>query len=516
MFESHQRHAESLFLLMEVVRAASQERGSYRSILKSTSLIGGASVLNILIGMVRTKFVAVLLGPTGVGLLGMYVQIAALVITVTGMGIKSSGVRQVAEAVGSGDDGRIARTVITLRRTAWLTGGLGFLVMVVFCVPLSRLTFGKADHAGSIAVLGITLLTGAIADGQGCIINGTRRIGDLAKISVISALSGTMISIPSFYLWGQAGIVPSLVLSALAALATSWWFARRVTVKNIALLWRETPGEARKLLLLGFSLMGAGVVMSLCNYLIRIVMLRQFNLADVGIYQAAYVLSGILVGFVLSAMGADYYPRLTAVASDNTSIHRMVNQQLQISILLALPGLAAMMIFAPLIIKIFYASSFEAAVPILRWCILGVLGRVLSWPMGFVMLAKGRGKVFFVTEVFAGLIHLAGVFFFIRIWGLDGAGIAFMVLYAAYTALMLLVMRRLVGATWDRHTLKLAVMATTVMVALMLNCVLEAHLMVAWAVNLIVLVGITWISLKQLSRQSEIGLQALLLKLRIK
>ena len=501
---------------MSAVPKTSQESGSYRSILKSTSLIGGASVLNILIGMVRIKFVAVLLGPTGVGLLGMYAQITALITTITGMGISSSGVRQVAEAVGSGDDERIARTVITLHRTAWLTGGLGLLVMVVFCVPLSQMTFGSTDYAWSIAVLGITLLAGAIAAGQGCIINGTRRIGDLAKISVIGALNGTLISIPCFYLWGEAGIVPSLILSALAALATSWWFARRVPVKDITLPWRESTGEARQLLSLGISFMGAGLALTLSNYLIRVVMLRQFDLADVGIYQAAFNLSGILVGFVLGAMGADYYPRLTAAAGDNVSVRRMVNEQSQISILLALPGLAAMMIFAPLIIEIFYAATFETAVPILRWCILGILGRVFSWPMGFVMLAKAKGKVFFMTEAFGGLIHLVGVFFFIRIWGLDGAGIAFMVLYLVYTGLMLFVMRRLVGATWDRHTLKLTTLAATVMVGLMLNCTLGSYLVAVWTINLLVLVCVTWFCLKQLSRQSDIGLQALLVKLRVK
>ena len=489
---------------------------NYRSILKSTSLIGGASVLTILIGMVRTKFVAVLLGPSGVGLLGMYVQITSLVGTVTGMGIGNSGVRQVAEAVGSNDDERIARTVITLRRTAWLTGGLGLLVMVTFCVPLSRMTFNTDDYAWPIALLGITTLSGAIAVGQGCIINGTRRIGDLAKISVMGAINGTLISIPCFYIWGQAGIVPSLIFSALAALATSWWFILRLPVKALDLTWRDSYSEVRQLLLLGVGFMGAGLVTALSGYFIRVVMLRQFGLADVGIYQAAFSLSGILVGFVLGAMGADYYPRLSAVAGDNSSVHRMVNEQSQISILLALPGLAAMMIFAPLIIKLFYAASFATAIPILRWCILGILGRVFSWPMGFVVLAKGNGKIFFITEVFGAVLHLILVFFLIRYFGLDGSGIAFMVVYVVYTGLMLFVMRRLVGDTWDRHTLKLTIIATTVMVLLMLNCSFNNNQVVAWTINLVIQTVVTLFCLKQLSQKSGIGMHSLLAKIGMK
>lgn len=489
---------------------------NFRTILKSSSLIGGASILNILIGMVRTKFVAILLGPTGVGLLGMFGQITGLVSSVTGMGIGGSGIRQVAEAVGTGDDERIARTVITLRRAAWMTGGLGLLAMVIFCMPLSRLTFGDNRYAWLIALLGITLLTEAIAIGQGAIINGTRRIGDLAKISVIGAINGTLISIPCFYLWEQDGIVPSLILASFAALATSWWFSRRVAVKTITLSWGDSLGEARQLFVLGCSFMGAGLVTTLSSYLIRVVMLRQFGLADVGIYQAAFNLSGILVGFVLGAMGADYYPRLTAISSNNESVHRMVNDQTQISILLSLPGLAAMMIFAPLIIKLFYSESFATAVPILRWCILGILGRVFSWPMGFVILAKGNGRLFFVFQLVVSGLHLIFVFIFCNLIGIDGSGIAFMLLYIICTLWLLIIMQKLVGSTWTKNTLKLSLTSTTVMVMLMINCTMNSNIVATWVINLVIVFGVTWFCLKNISHYSGIGVNEIFTRLRLK
>lgn len=501
---------------MEVSRKDSQESGSYRSILKSTSLIGGASVLNIVIGMVRTKFVAILLGPTGVGLLGMYSQVTALVSTGTEMGIGSSGVRQVAEAVGTDNDERIARTVITLRRAAWLTGILGMLVMIVLCVPISRITFASTDYSLPIALLGVTLLLASITAGQACVLRGTRRIPDIARITVGGALCGTLVSIPCFYLWGEQGIVVSLILSAVATLVISWWYARRVPIAPVIMSWHESLQEARALLTLGISFMGAALVNSATAYAILTLLIRQFGIAQVGIYQAAFSLSGVLVGFVLSAMGADYYPRLTAVAQDDARVYRMVNEQSQIAILLALPGLAAMMIFAPLVIHLFYASSFAMAVPILRWCIMGILGRVLSWPLGFVMLAKGKGKLFLVTELFAGVLHLGAVFAFIRLWGLKGAGIAFMTLYVVYTALMVVVMHRLVGATWTRHTLDMALIASSVMMMLMLNCTFNSYMIVAWPINLSILAAVTFLCLRQLAKKSDIGLDALLTRVGIK
>ncbi len=105
--------------------AVSAEHHSYRQILKSSALIGGSSMMKIGIGIVRTKAMALMLGPAGFGLIGLYGSIADLAQSIAGMGINSSGVRQIAEAVGSGETGRIARTVTVLRRTSILLGIAG-------------------------------------------------------------------------------------------------------------------------------------------------------------------------------------------------------------------------------------------------------------------------------------------------------------------------------------------------------------------------------------------------------
>jgi Polysaccharide biosynthesis protein. len=101
------------------------KKHTYGQILKSSAVIGGSSMLNIIIGIIRTKAMAMLLGPSGVGLMGLYGSITDLTISVAGMGINSSGVRQIAEAVGSDDTERIARTAAVLRRISILLGVLG-------------------------------------------------------------------------------------------------------------------------------------------------------------------------------------------------------------------------------------------------------------------------------------------------------------------------------------------------------------------------------------------------------
>jgi len=83
-------------------------QSTHTQILKSTAIIGGASVINVLFAIVRNKAMAVLLGPQGVGLMGLYSSIADLTQTLAALGIQDSGVRQIAEAAGTGDGQRIA------------------------------------------------------------------------------------------------------------------------------------------------------------------------------------------------------------------------------------------------------------------------------------------------------------------------------------------------------------------------------------------------------------------------
>src|SRR3954469_9907308 len=105
-----------------LVDTGSSRRQIVSQILASTALIAGSSIINIAFSVVRTKVVAVLLGPSGVGLMGLYNSIADLMGSIATMGIHGSGVRQVAEAAGSGETDRIARTAIVLRRTSIFLG----------------------------------------------------------------------------------------------------------------------------------------------------------------------------------------------------------------------------------------------------------------------------------------------------------------------------------------------------------------------------------------------------------
>lgn len=425
------------------------EPGTYTQILKSSALVGGSSALNIVIGIIRTKAMAVLLGPAGFGLFGLYGSIVNLTQTLAGMGVNSSGVRQIAEAAGKDNIESISQTSTVLRRVSILLGLLGALFLIVFSRQVSVVTFGDYKHASAISLLSIAVLFMLISVGQGALIQGTRRIADLAKMNVLGALSGMILSIPLVYVFRERGVVPSLIAVAATTMLTSWWYSRKIQIPAASMDTSAISREAVALLKLGFAFMSSGLMTMGVAYVVRITVLRKVGFEATGLYQSAWTLGGLYVSFILQAMGADFYPRLTAQANDNVACNRLVNEQARVGLLLAGPGVLATLTFAPLVITLFYSIKFAAAVPILRWICLGTVLQVITWPMGFIIVAKAKQAIFFWCEVAWAVFSLALAWICVSIFGLTGAGIAFFGSYIFHGILIYLVVRKISGFAWD-------------------------------------------------------------------
>jgi antigen flippase len=432
------------------------KKHTYGQILKSSAVIGGSTLLNIAIGIIRTKAMAMLLGPSGVGLMGLYASITELTINIAGMGINSSGVRQIAEAVGSGDTERIARTATVLRRVSIFLGILGAVLLAVFSGPVSTLTFGNDQHKFAVTLLSLVVFFSTVSAGQGALIQGMRRISDLAKMGILGTLFGTFISIPMIYFFREEGVAPALVLIAAMTILTSWWYSRKIPIFTPSITASQLGHEAAALLKLGFAFMASGLLMAGASYVVRIIVVRQVGYDAAGLYQSAWSLGGLYIGFILQAIGADFYPRLTAVANNNTDCNRMVNEQAYVSLLLAGPGVIATLVFAPLVIALFYTPQFQGAVEVLRWLCLGMALRVISWPMGCIIAAKGAQNFFLFSEVAWTVVYLGLAWVCVGFFSLNGVGIAFFASYIFHVFMVYLIVRRLSGFRWSAANIQLS------------------------------------------------------------
>jgi PST family polysaccharide transporter len=98
---------------------------------------------------------------------------------------------------------------------------------------------------------------------------------------------------------------------------------------------------------------------------------------------------------------------------------------------------------------IFYSARFAVAVGILRWICLGATMQVMTWPMGFIIIAKGEQIIFFACELAWTVVSVGLAWLCVGYLGINGAGIAFFGSYVFHYLLIYPVVNRLSGFTWS-------------------------------------------------------------------
>lgn len=484
---------------------------SYRAALKPTAITGSSTLVVLALQLVKSKVIAVLLGPGGIGLFALLSSAVGLITKLVGLGINSSGVRQVAAAVATGDRTRIARVIFTLRRTSVVLGLTGAVVVIAFREPLARLLTGTSAHATALGILGVVILFRTVNGGQNALLRGVRQIGNLARLRMWGALCGTALAIPMVWLWGMDGIAPAIVAVASLTMLASWWYARRVRIPRVRLTFTELRGEISGMLGLGLAFLVSGVFASLAGLGTRTILSRDLGLDALGQFQAAVALSVVYVDFILRAMGLDFLPRLTGVAHDNAACNRLVNEQSEISMLLAGPGVLSIVILAPIVIPILYSGGFDESAMILRWQCLGVLLRIATWPVGYVLQAKKLSKTFATLQMFAHSFYVLAFWLLTQAAGLAGAALALAALYAVHLPAVVMLVQHHSGFSWTpaaRQVLLVVFGAYTV-------CMVITHLLpTVWAVplGLLIVAVVAAYSYRGLCRRVEVPLAQTALK----
>ncbi|MFN4160365.1 MAG: O-antigen translocase [Stenotrophomonas sp.] len=426
------------------------EDNSYRQILRSSSIIGGASVINITLGLLRMKAAALLLGPAGLGMIGLLQNMLGTAAGIAGLGVGNVGTRQIAEASASGD---VQAVAATRRALFWLTLALAVLGALLFWLLRGELAvrvLGESARARDVGWLALGVGLTVAAASQSALLNGMRRIGDLARISVYSGMLSTLVAIVAVWWWGRGGIL-AFVLAAPAAsfLLGHWYVAKLGKLQAPATSWLVLAGHWRAMLTLGAAFMVSGLVTNLGQLAARTLIQRDLGPEALGHFQAAWLISMTYLGFVLGAMGTDYYPRLTAAIREPDQVNRLVNEQTEVALLLAGPAFLAMLALAPWIIALLYSREFSEAVGILRWQVLGDVLKVASWPLGFVILAAGDGRTYMASESIAIGAFVLLVALGLPMWGIASTGVAFLGMYVVYLPVVYVLARRRCGFRWE-------------------------------------------------------------------
>lgn len=409
--------------------------------------------MTIVVGIIKVKVLAVLLGPAGVGVMGLYQNVMATASIMCGCGLESSGVRQIAAAQ---DD---ARTQALIRRALFwanvLLGGTGMLLLWLMRDSLSQWVFHDGTHASEMGWLGLGVFLSLMVSSQMALLQGLRRIDMVAKVNIFGAIAGAIAGVALVWWLRDAALHWFVIVAPAASLLFSAWYASRLPQAPVEEDWVAVRQRWQAMFSLGIPLMAAGLLSLVTQLVARSWVMRDLGLDAGGYFQAAWSITMTYIGFVLGAMAADYLPRLSAAIHEPSRAVRLVNEQTEMALLMAAPVLLGMLTLAPWVIEWLFAASFAPAVEILRWQVMGDVFKVIGWPMGFIVLAMGRGDLFIATQLNWNVIYLLCLWLGMESMGLLIVGVGFFAAYVLQVGLVRLVVGKLIGFTSQGSNLAL-------------------------------------------------------------
>ncbi len=419
---------------------------SFARILRSSALMGGAQVVVLAAGFVRAKAIAMILGASGVGLIGIFNAFSGNVSSLAGWGLGTSGVRLIAGADVEAKPAKIA----AVRRMGWMLSLLGLALGLLAFWPTTLLTFASAEYATEMAIVALAVPCVIASSAWSALLQASGRIASLAKVQIAGALAGLLLGLPAIYLWGTLGIALSILLAAAVPVVALWRATRSEGAAGAVA--KVEAADLRQLATLGGALMVVAWLGQLSAYLVRLAIVRQEGLDAAGYYQAAYAISGSLPGFIFAAMGADFLPRVAA-AEGESGARAVTEQQIQAGLLMGTPLIVTLLSLGDYCIRLLYADGFAASLPLLSWMAWGVFVRLVAWPMAFWLLARGSSRTMILIESASAILMTLLSVALLRSNGLEGCAMGFALGQVLYGALLVLVARRRSGGWFGSGTL---------------------------------------------------------------
>jgi len=404
------------------------ENQESKAVLKSTGTVGGGQIINILISLVKTKIIAVILGTSGVGIVGILTTATEMIRNVAGLGLSFSGVRDISIADGSNDINNVSRIVKIFNKWVMISAFLGAFITIIFSLPISKFLFKNNNYTFGVALLSASVFFMTISSGFTAVMQGKRSISLMAKSSIVSNFIGSFFSIALYMLMGEKAIIPSLILGSFVSFLVTYHFYKKLKIpKYKKISFSESWLSAKGMIKIGIFTIIVSVFDQLMSLLLRGFISDKLGVDGVGLFTAANTIATMYLSIVLGAMAGDYYPKLSSIYNDNKKLNIAVNTQLYIVLLLASPIIIGMVGFADIAIKLLYSLKFLGAVAILKWQVMGDFFKIISWACGYVFLAKGLGKLYILFSVSYTIIYLLIIYLAWDYYGFFSIGLSFFI-----------------------------------------------------------------------------------------
>lgn len=443
-----------------------------REIIKAIFKTGSGSVINIILGVISTKILAVVLGSSGVGLYSLINQTLTTATTAGTMGGSAALVQGLASKKGAEKD-KYLTTVFWIFACGATILALGFFL---FSPLIAQTVFASNDEKTISLVrwMALPAILTIIYSYLINLLNGFRAIGRLAvgqiivstvTVSLVYPISKLVSSgyITAFTWMTSASTLGGIVFCLTVAHREKWL---NPLIANFRPQFDKKA--AKHFYNIASTTLVTGLITTGTLLVVRTMIIRYGGFSSAGIFDVAWMLSMTYMTLLSGSFGTYYLPTLSGI-NDIKTRNTLMQDLFRILLLLVIPLITTVIVLKPLIITILYTHEFTPALKIIRWMLIGDYFKICSWVLAMPMLAYGDMKPFFWTELFWNIgfliISYSGLFYYNN---MQFIGIAFLICYALYFAYT-------IYYAHNKH-----------------NVALKSHSLAHWFLGLILIIVVSW------------------------
>lgn len=418
------------------------QNSTYKKIFKGTFIFGGVQFFQILVSLIRGKTTAYFIGPEGIGLSNLLTSSLAIIITIAGLGCNMSCVKHIA-ALDKESTTFINQVRISQRIFKFI-GFLGFSLCIALSPLLSYFSFSSSEKFYYYIFLSIYVFFSLYGAGLSSIFQGLYELKIIAKGNIINIIFGLIISIILYFLFGEKGVIPVIILSPIII---GLYFHIVLKRKYINQLQSKLDSDEEKSVFkeyvsLGITMVLATLLGNISTFVINSFISSRDSVATLGLYNAGMSITNQYIGLLFSAMGTDFFPRLSAVSNDIKKTNEVVNQQGEIIVLIAFPLLSLMIITAPILIKMLLSDDFLMLTSFIKIVALGMFIKVISFSLGYISFSKGDKKIYlFIEGILSNILMICLYCFGFYFKQLEGIAFSILCFYFIYLILIYLICR---------------------------------------------------------------------------
>ena len=403
---------------------SSSSAGNYGRAIKYLGIFGGAQGLSVLLGMLRNKVASVLLGTVGFGVIALYSRTVQLFCDTTGLSLSLSAVRRMSDVYSNEDHEAVRHCVKVVRSIALLTGMAGMLLMMLCSPLLSQWMFdGAADCTWRLLFISPVVLFMAVSGGELAVLRGVKQPGRIAFYTVWTAVSATLVTVPLYYLFGMAAIIPTIFLMALLQMAGALYFSTTLYPYRAKPFSRALLREGVDIVKLGAGYIYTTVLVSVSLWYVYQAITRIGGEDATGLFSAGYILVGMLPSILFAAFDSDYYPRLSGIFARHEERNAMINEHIEVHLLVQVPIILCVIVLLPWLFPLLFKYEFMQALQMTQMALFGLLFHIMTYPISFMPVSKGETLTFAAQETLYNVAFVSLTLFGFCHYGWLGAGV---------------------------------------------------------------------------------------------